>query len=141
MKGKKNSVLSRIRGEEPDMIDLGCICHLTNLVTNAAVKTLLFKVDDLVDIYYHFHYSAKRKEVLKEFCDFPGTDAEKIVKHCTTRWLSLLREIAKTLKLFDALKSYFSSHKNFEDKGRVQRVKKLPENPKTRLFLLFLKFS
>ena len=49
----------------------------------------------LVDIYYHFEKSCKRKEIFKEFQDFSGIEFPKIIKHCSTRWLSF--------------KSYFSS--------------------------------
>lgn len=55
MVGRHNSVLSRIRDVAPGVYDLGCICHLTNLVVGAAMKAFPFRVEDLlVDIYCHF---------------------------------------------------------------------------------------
>ncbi|XP_041358912.1 uncharacterized protein LOC121375499 isoform X1 [Gigantopelta aegis] len=73
MIGQHNSVLSRIRQKQPNVFDMGCICHLTNLVIKAALKKLLLSLDHmLVEIYSHFLVSAKRTELYKsfqEFCD------------------------------------------------------------------------
>lgn len=55
MKGKDKGVVALIRKEQPNVLNLGCICHLTNLCNVAAMKSLPFSVDELlVDIYYHF---------------------------------------------------------------------------------------
>lgn len=57
MIGKKNSVLSRVKEANPDVYDLGCVCHLANICTQKAVKTLPLPVDELlVEVYYHFHH-------------------------------------------------------------------------------------
>ncbi|CAC5378250.1 unnamed protein product [Mytilus coruscus] len=71
MMGKNNSMMTRIKEKSPDVFDFGCVSHLVNLCAVAGVKALLVSVDDiLVDIYYHFHHSSKRKEQYKEFLDF-----------------------------------------------------------------------
>lgn len=86
MKGKNNSVLSRIRQIQPDVFDVGCICHLANLCCQAGMKVINVPIDEiLVDIYYHFHHSAKRKEEYKEFLEFMDVEPLNILKHCTTR--------------------------------------------------------
>ena len=57
MKGSKNSVLSRLLGKQPRLINMGCICHLANLATAAGVKKIPYPIDELlVDIFYHFHH-------------------------------------------------------------------------------------
>lgn len=86
-----------------------------------------------------FINSAKRKEEFKDYCVFTETEAEKVVKHCPTRWLSLSKGIDKTLRMYDALLSYFTSHNTSDDKGRVKRVKDLLASPTTKLYLMFLK--
>ena len=91
MKGQHNSVLSRIKTQQPNVFDLGCICHLANLAVGVGVKKFHLPVEDLlVDIYFHFDKSAKRSEIYKEFQGFTGVESEKILKYCSTRWLSLL---------------------------------------------------
>lgn len=55
MKGGNKGVITKIREKQPTVIDLGCICHLTNLCNVAAMKTLPVDVDQLlVNIYFYF---------------------------------------------------------------------------------------
>ena len=67
MVGKRNSVLSRVKQKQPGVFSLGCLCHLANLCATAALKTLPVSVDNLlIDVFYHFKYSAKRWEAFNE---------------------------------------------------------------------------
>ena len=84
--------------------------------------------------------SSKRKEEYKEFLEFTQVDPMKIIKHCTTRWLSLHQCVGRTLHLWPALQSYFNSHKEAEKRGRVQRVAQLLADPETKLYFQFLDF-
>lgn len=55
MKGKKGGVIAKIKEVNPRVIDIGCICHLSNLAVGASIKNALFNVDDLLcDIFHHF---------------------------------------------------------------------------------------
>ncbi|XP_033744260.1 zinc finger BED domain-containing protein 5-like [Pecten maximus] len=141
MTGRNNSVISRIREVQPDIFDLGCICHLANLCTVAAVKSLPLPVEDLlIYVYYHFHHSAKRKEQYKEFMDFLDVDPSKILKHCATRWLSLFRAVDRLLHHWPALKSFFVSHEDVDKPGRVKRCADLLSNPEMHMYFHFLRF-
>ena len=65
MVGRRNSVLSRIREQQPSVFSLGCTYHLTALCAAAALKKLPVSIDGLlIDIFYHFKHSSKR---CKEF--------------------------------------------------------------------------
>lgn len=69
-----------------------------------------FHVEELViDLFYWFEKSTKRKANLGEYCVFCDIEYRQIVKHVNTRWLSLERAITRTLQQFDALKSYVLS--------------------------------
>lgn len=101
---KNNSVVSRPKQVQPALIDLGCICHLESLCTVAAVKSLPINVEDLlIDIFYHFHYSVKRKESFREYQEFCGAPMQRILKHAATRWLSLHKCIHRTICQWPAL--------------------------------------
>ncbi|RXN02294.1 AC9 transposase [Labeo rohita] len=68
MKGRHNSVISRLKTSQPHIQDLGCICHLVQLATGCGIRAAQVPVEDiLVGIYTHFDTSAKRCEVYKEF--------------------------------------------------------------------------
>ena len=57
----------------------------------SAVKALPLKVDDLlVDTYYHFRNSVNRIVSWREVAEFCCVEFKSILKHCETRWLSLL---------------------------------------------------
>ena len=65
--------------------------------------------DLLVDIYYHFKHSSKRCEEFSiVFKDFDGIAPARVLKHCSTRWLSLERAINRLLQLWPALYAYFN---------------------------------
>ena len=69
-----------------------------------------------------FSKSTKRKGVLVEYMEFCGQEYGKILKHSSTRWLSLERCVDRTIKNYAGLKSYFLSEE-FVD-ARVQRLQK-----------------
>jgi hypothetical protein len=64
----------------------------------------------VIDIYYWFDKSMKRKALLAEFYSSCDVDYHKIVKHVNTRWLSLERAVTRVLQQFPGLKSYFLSN-------------------------------
>ena len=54
-------MLTRVREQQPDVFNVGCICHLADLCVKSGVKSLSVAVDDLfIDVYFHFqHRSVK----------------------------------------------------------------------------------
>lgn len=69
-----------------------------------------FDVEEMViDIFYWFDKSTKRKASLSEYCTFCNTDYREVVKHVNTRWLSLERAVGRVLQQYTALRSYFLS--------------------------------
>ena len=147
MVGARNSVLSRIRQKQPNVFSLGCLCHLAALCAASGLKNLPVSVDDLlIDIYYHFKHSAKRtheySEILAEFDDI---EPLRIVKHCTTRWLSLERCLKRLIDQWPALYAYFDretdSVSRSSGNSRVQRVANSLHNPMVKLICHFVAFA
>ena len=65
-----------------------------------------FNIEEMViDIYYWFDKSTKRKANLAEYCTFCDTNYREIVKHGD----SLERAVSRVLQQYAALKSYFVS--------------------------------
>lgn len=119
------------------------MCHLAALCAAAGLKKLPVSVDDLlIDIYYHFKHSSKRCEeftiVLK---DFDGIAPVRVLKHCSTRWLSLERAVNRLLLLWPALFAYFDREMEKFDKDRVKRVSKAMSKVETRLYCQFVTFA
>ena len=141
MKGARSGVQSLIRKEYPHVLDVGCICHLADLTIKSGIQALPIDIDQLfIDVFYYFYHSSKRKQ---EFCDLWcslfTSEPQTILKHCPTRWLSLLRCIGRFLTQFDGLNSYFLSCSEAETSKVVSIIERL-QNPLTRPLLLFLSY-
>lgn len=63
----------------------------------------------ILKVYGHFSISAKRRETLKEFCEFCDVEFQEVLHHVVTRWLSLNPAISCLLENWTALKSYLIS--------------------------------
>ena len=83
MVGKNNSVLSRVHdATENHVFDFVCVSHIANICANSLTKALHFPVEDLlIDTYYFFHGSLKRRKVYKEFQLFTGAEIEEILTY------------------------------------------------------------
>lgn len=138
--GKHNSIMTRVKAKNDAVYFSGCQCHVVHNTSAAAASTLTsltgFDLEDLmVDVFYWFNYSTKRKSVLAEYAEFCDQEYRKILKYVSTRWLSLEKAITRVLKQYVSLRSYFLS----EDDGqlRFQRLKRVFNNPMTEVYLLF----
>ena len=58
------------------------------------------------DLHAHFKYSAKRTEDYLNSEDM-FTDPQKMIRHATTRWVSIVKVLVRILEQFDNLKVYF----------------------------------
>ncbi len=91
--------------------------------------------DHCVDLYYWFDKSTKRKGALKEYFEFCNTEYEGVIKYISVRWLCLERCLDRELKKYVALKSYFCSEN--ENDNRFQRLKSAFSDPISEWYLLF----
>ena len=141
MKGARSGVQKLIHNECPHLSDVRCICHLADLTIKAGMKTLPIEVDQLfVDVFYYFLHSSKRKQ---QFADnwhsLFSSEPTIILKHCTTRWLSLLHCVNHFIDQFDGLKSYFLSCEEAET-VKVKKIIDTLHNPLTRPILQLLSY-
>ena len=94
-------------------------CHLAYLCAQKGAKALSMEVDDFViDLFYHFKKSLRRRATLRDYMTFTKTEVKRIVKHVTTRLLSLGKSLERVLLKWDVLKSYFLSE--FEDNDKTK---------------------
>ena len=151
MVGVRNSLLQRIRDSQGNqkVFDVGCPCHLAHLCAGKGATELSVNVEDFViDTYYHFRRSAKRKAQLREFMEFNNNEVRKVIKHVSTRWLSLGKCLERTLMQWDSLESYFLSYFDLDDDpaeqdpnekpSREKRLVKAFKDPVTKLYAMFV---
>ena len=67
------------------------------------------------------------------------TEPESILKHCPTRWLSILQCVKRYLKEFDGVRSFFLSCEEAKT-AKVRSIVARLDNPLTKLLLHFLSF-
>ena len=82
----------------PKIFDVRCPCHLANLCAQEGAKALPIQVDQFViDLFYHFQRSAKRKATLGEYMAFTNTEVKKIIKLITRHFLSSGKFLGRTM--------------------------------------------
>lgn len=138
--GKNNSIKTRVLERNSSVYFNGCPCHIVHNTASAASSAFSsatgFDVEDMmVDLFYWFDYSTKRKNKLAEYAEFCDQEYRQIVKHVSTRWLSLEKSVTRTLTQYASLKSYFLSEQ--ESTARFKRLKDAFKDPITEVYLLF----
>ena len=141
MIGKNNSIASRFLEKNENVFVAGCPCHLAHIAASNAhddfCEYISLNIEDLmVDLFYWFDKSAKRKGKLKEYFDFCDQEYQSVLKHLSVRWLSLEKCISRTNLKFTSLKAYFLSE-SFADE-RFQRLCMKFTNPLLEPCMLFL---
>jgi hypothetical protein len=110
MVGRYKGVAAFIKKEHPSVYVQGCVCHLIHLAAEKAVAELPVSVEDLlIDLYYYFDKSTKRLQELRKFQLLCDVETHKILKHVSTRWLSLGLCIKRLLEQYVPLLQYFQS--------------------------------
>lgn len=122
MRGKRNSVLTRMKNAQPHLYSLHCSCHIANLCAISSCQAFLppgFE-EWLMQMAYFFDKSAKRTTALKQTQELQGLPQHKLVKPAQTRWLSLLNCVYRTLEQWDTLLAYFTAN---DDVKEIEKLK------------------
>uniref|UniRef100_A0A8C1YIY5 HAT C-terminal dimerisation domain-containing protein n=1 Tax=Cyprinus carpio TaxID=7962 RepID=A0A8C1YIY5_CYPCA len=111
--GWHNSVFQKLREANPQIVKGNCKCNIINNTVKAANHVFSTGGCDVeafvLKVYSEFSCSAKKVELLKDFCEFTNTKYREILRHVPTCWLSLLPAIQRILECWPALKFYFVS--------------------------------
>ena len=139
--GRLNTIKTRVQEINNSIYINGCPCHILHNTVNKGAEMFMLEsgfevMDMLVDIFCWFDKSSKRKVELEEFCSFCGQEYRKIIKHVSTRWLSLETAVTQTLQLYQPLPSYFLSQE--VRPNCLERLETFFADPMTEVFLFFL---
>ena len=137
MVGRRNSVLSRVLQQQPEVFSLGCVCHFAALCAAAAIKKIPVPIDGLlIDVYYHFQHSSKRYHEFAEVVeDFEGIASLSIVKLAGLAW---------NVQLGDFLLSGLQLERTLtgrETNARGSRVADALMSTETKLWFHFVAFA
>ena len=138
MRGRNNSVLTRVLQKQPSTYAMYCPCHVLALCASKAASSFDDELQPLlVDIAYHFEHSPKRGAALEAIQKRLDLPCHKMVKPSTTRWLALEHSISRVLEQWRALKEFFAKGPSASTK-QVKKILKAMHTPSTKAKMLFL---
>lgn len=106
--GKNQSVFVELKKHNPNLIPMGCNCHILHNMMKRSHSLLTFDLEYIiVKCYNEFSSSTKKTAELKKIFDWCELDWSELLRHVSTRWLSLIPALERLLKNFPAIKSYF----------------------------------
>uniref|UniRef100_H3B2U2 DUF4371 domain-containing protein n=1 Tax=Latimeria chalumnae TaxID=7897 RepID=H3B2U2_LATCH len=104
-----NSVYTDLHKNHENLLQGNCRAHIVHNAVRHTLNELSVDIETIVlKVCGFFSVTAKRRENLKEFFDF-DVQWREILRHVTTRWLSLNPAISRMLQNWVAIKSYFIS--------------------------------
>lgn len=139
--GVRDSLKTRVLRCNPAIYFNGCPCHILHnaaqKASDAFAKCCGFDAEEFtIDLFYWFDKSTKRKNGLLSFCLFCDQEYRSIVKHVSTRWLSLELAIERCLMQLPSLTSYFKSEN--ESQARFKHLQQAFNDERTKMAKAFL---
>lgn len=109
--GKNKSVFKKLNEAGcGNLLKAGCSNHILHNAVKHACNYFDIDIETAVlKIYSHFSVSAKRRAELRDFFEFVDCEWQEILRHVTTRWLSLTPAAKRILDIWQPLSSYFKS--------------------------------
>ena len=99
MRGRKNSLLTRLVEKKADLFSLHCTCHQLHLCASATCRVLPGSIEDFLrQTAYFFDHSPKQCAALRQVQATLGVPQHKLIKPAGTRWLSLHQCVERTLE-------------------------------------------
>ena len=105
---------------QPNVLDIGCICHLVNLCCVQGVKQLPLPVEELlIDVFFHFNNSAEAVEACQysvagwhgKVCHHDATNLTtaswQLAWNCAPCWQQTKRMIWRRPCIFDSVCKFY----------------------------------
>jgi hypothetical protein len=96
----------------------------------------------LIDTFYYLDKSSKRQHSFKNCQLLLDLKESKILKHVSTRWLSITKCLQRILDNWDALYDFFKKEeekaKGFAQTEKAKKMRVLYQSPTNQLYCLFL---
>lgn len=110
----QNNVYNNLKTKiNVNLIGVGCPVHIVHNAAKHGFDMLSIDIESIaLKIFNFFSIYTIRTESLKEFCSFVEIEYKDLLKHSSSRWLSLYPVINRILEIFPALRSYFLSLDN-----------------------------
>lgn len=148
MVGVHKGVFSFIKKENPYCVLSGCALHLVHIAAEKASHLLPYQPADLlIDIFYYLKKSSVRQRNLSKWQEYHSNEQKKMLKHVSTRWLSIGRCVDRLVEDWRPLRSFFEEeYKKNTKEGTAANTKakaifSVLGSETAKLCALFMKFS
>jgi hypothetical protein len=139
LRGKKNSVLSRLKEVKSSLWDFYDMSHCYNRASCFAANAIPENVETLVkNIYNFFAISSKRSDKWKEFQRYMNLKPHKMLKYIDTRWLSLEQCVERILERKKELRQFLKDYNEKNSSRTRNKILKDLDDPETQIYLQFL---
>ena len=111
--GKDKGMYGHMYRKKPSIFMAGCVCHLIYIAAEKGAACLPLDVSQLlIDAYYYLDKSSKRQSFFKEMQLFHDVKQGKILKHVSTRWLSIKKCLPRLIENWEPLYTFFKSQES-----------------------------
>lgn len=108
--GSRKSVFVEFKKSNPNILGIGCLCHVLNNAFKNGLKLLKFDLEYIIiKTFNEFSSSTKNTASLKEMFEFCELEWSEMLRHVSTRWLTLTPAVERFLKNYPTIKAYFLS--------------------------------
>lgn len=137
--GKTHSIYTLLLSKNKNIIKAGCSVHILHNAAKHSTNKLEVDIESLIlKIFGHFSRSAKRRADLELQFEEKEMQWEEIMKHVTTRFLSLGPAVERIIKIWPALKSHFLEFRNECPRSIEKIITNEDEEKKTLAYLSFV---
>ena len=140
MWGEHNSVVQKLKAENPHIVTVKCACHISHLCSSKAFGMLPTQLEEFLrQLPSLFSSSYKNKDELVEFQAYCQMAQHAILKPGLTRWLTLQPCVVRILRQFNPLLLFFTAlvSEKRNDSSSIKMLNFL-NDPFTKCYLLFL---
>ncbi|GFO29176.1 leukotriene a-4 hydrolase [Plakobranchus ocellatus] len=121
----------------------GCCCHLVHIAAQKGAAALPIDIEQmLVDTYYYLEGSSVRQADFQQLQIYHEVKQNKILKHVTTRWLSLKKCLPRFLKnwtvLEDLVKAELGKKGSAFRTECLLRMRNFLKPAQNKLYVMFL---
>ena len=132
MTGGKEGLFGYMKREQPSLHLSGCVCHLIHIGAEKGAACLPLKADEiLIDTYFYLDKSSNRQQNFKQAQLLHDVKQAKVIKHVSTRWLSLNKCLIRLLDNWEPLLSFVKSERNSKAYPVVDRSHHQNDAPKS----------
>lgn len=120
------SLKGKVKTFNPNLIDIStCSLHKVHNGFSAGLNVFSGDVETLlIDIYYFFKHSAAQSEDFNTIQKQMGLSERVLLRHSSSRWLTLQSSVTRFIELYGALSKFFKRNPNTKnDSIRLRRIK------------------